>query len=70
MADPFPFEDLPDGHGDDLDVQPQGPVVHIPNIQPELLFPGDGVAAVDLRPAGNFRFYFVSPHLRRFDPAP
>ena len=36
----------------DLHVQGERPVVDVPDVQPELLLPGDGVPPVDLGPAG------------------
>ena len=65
VADPLPLQDLPDRHGDNPDVQPQRLVVHIPHIQPEFLLPTDGVAAVDLGPAGDPRPHLMAPRLLR-----
>ena len=47
LINPFALENFPDCHEDNFYVQPQGPIVHIPDIQVELFFPGNGVAAVD-----------------------
>ena len=38
-------------------------MVHIPNVQLELLFPGNGVSAIHLRPARDARHHFVPPRL-------
>ena len=65
VTDAFPFEDLYQRHEEDFDIEPQGPIVNIPHIQGEFLLPGDGVAAVYLRPAGDPWFRVVSPHLFR-----
>ena len=40
-------------------------MVHIPDIQIELLFPRKGVPPVDLRPPGDARFNLMPPHLFR-----
>ena len=53
LADAFALDHFPQGQEQDLQVQPEGPVIHVPDIQAELFFPGQGVAAVDLRPAGD-----------------
>jgi len=59
LADAISFEDFPDRQEQDADIQPQGAVVHVPDVQVKLLFPADGVAAVDLGPAGDARADFV-----------
>jgi hypothetical protein len=50
LADAFAFDHFPDRKQDDFDIQPEGPVIHIPDIQGKFVLPGDGVAPVDLRP--------------------
>jgi len=60
LADPCPCEDLPNRYDDDLDIQPHRPIVHIPNIQPEFLFPSDGIAGVDLHPTSNTRLLWFN----------
>src|SRR5947208_4899842 len=45
------IEDAPDGEEQNLEVEPDALVIHIPNIIGELFFPRNRVAAVDLRPA-------------------
>ena len=65
VADPLPLQDLPDRHGDNPNVQPQRLVVHVPHIQPEFLLPTDGVAAVDLGPAGDPWPHLMAPRLLR-----
>lgn len=65
LADALACENLPDSHPDDLKVQPDRAVIHIPDIQGELLFPGDGIAPVDLRPAGDTGAQCVASRLLR-----
>ena len=62
-GDPVAPEHLGDGQGQDFDVQPQAPVIDIPDVKGELLFPGKRVAALDLRPAGNARLHVVAASL-------
>ena len=47
------FENFPKGDGQYLYVQQQRPIVNVPNIKSELIFPRDVVASVDLRPTGD-----------------
>jgi len=63
LINAFTFQNFPDCHPDDLDVQPQRPVIKIPNIQFEFLFPCNGISPIHLRPAGNTRLHLVAPHL-------
>lgn len=67
LADPFTFEDLPDGQGDDLQVQPKRQVIHVPHIQIELLLPGERVAAVHLRPASDAGAHFMARKLLTYN---
>ena len=60
LADAFAREDLPDGHDDNPRIQPEGLMIHVPHIEREFLFPGQRVAPVHLRPAGNAGFGFVA----------
>src|SRR5207249_4892147 len=36
LADPGPPEDLPHRHRQDLGVEPERPVIHVPDVEPEL----------------------------------
>jgi len=47
-AYPFPLEHLEGSQGQDLEIQPQRPVIHIPHIPGELLFSTHGGSVVDL----------------------
>ena len=53
LRDAFAAQHLADGHQDDADVQPERPVIHVPDIQLKTLIPSQRVAAVHLRPAGD-----------------
>ena len=59
-ADAFTFEDLNQRHKEDLDVKPETAVVNIPHIEGEFFLPGERVAAVHLRPAGDAGAHFMS----------
>ena len=48
---------------DDLDVQPERPVVHVPDVITEFILPGDGVASVDLRPTRQAGIDIMPAHL-------
>src|SRR5690606_19004425 len=63
-ADPFANEDFLHCQEDDFQIQPEGVVVHIPDIELELLFPAQCVTTVHLRPAGDTGPYFMAPILR------
>jgi hypothetical protein len=51
LVDPFTGDDLYDSLEEDVDIEPQRPVVNVPYVQFELNFPGYVVAPIDLRPA-------------------
>ena len=51
--DAMAVEDAPHREEENLDVEPEGLVIDIPNIEREFFFPRNGVAAVDLRPASE-----------------
>jgi hypothetical protein len=53
LADPFTPEDLPDGIKEDAYIEHEGPVIDIPDIQPEFIVPTQGVPPIHLRPAGH-----------------
>src|ERR1039458_958284 len=65
LADAVRPQHLEQGQQENLDVEPKAPVVHIPDVKIEFLFPGDRVPAVDLRPAGNAWLNLVTPTLVR-----
>ncbi len=64
-ADAFAFENLRQRHKEDLDIQPESTVIHIPDVELEFLFPRERVAAVHLRPAGDAGAHFVAACLFR-----
>ena len=43
LADAIPFEDFPDRQEQDADIQPQGAVVHVPDVQVKRLLPTVGI---------------------------
>ena len=59
----FPGQDLPDREPQDLEVKPEGSIVHIPHVEPELLLPADGIATVHLRPSRDAGLDLVAAHL-------
>ena len=63
LADAIAAERLPDGQGNDLQVEPERRVVDIPDVQLELFFPAQRVAAVYLSPAGDPRAHVVPTRL-------
>jgi len=48
-----------------LDVQPEAHVINVPDVQRELLLPGDDIAAIHLRPARYPGPDFMTTHLLR-----
>src|ERR1039458_4530197 len=62
-ADAFALEHLNHGQRQNLQIEPKAAMVHIPNVELEFLFPRNGVAPVDLRPARDARFHFMTPPL-------
>ena len=63
LTDAFAFDHFPESHKHDLDVQPERPVVHVPDVIAEFVLPGDGVASVDLRPTRQAGISIVAAHL-------
>lgn len=63
LADAFAAKDLPKGQEQDLQIQPQIPVVHVPDIVFKLLLPSHVVAAVNLGPAGDTRLDLMAAKL-------
>ena len=51
------------GHEENLDIQSKRPVVDVPDIQLELLLPGQGVAPIHLRPARDSGAHLVPARL-------
>ncbi len=60
---PVTAEHLRHRLGQDLDVEPRGAVVDVPDVEGELLVPRDRVAPVHLRPAGDPRPHLVAARL-------
>ena len=63
MGDTFSLERFHNGYQDNLDIQPERPMVDIPNVVVKLLFPGEGIATVDLSPSSDAGKYFVAASL-------
>jgi hypothetical protein len=59
----FTGQHLPDRQPEDFQVYQDGPVVDVPNVEAELLFPADRIPSVHLCPAGDTGLHFVSAHL-------
>src|SRR5690606_5348226 len=53
LGDAAAAEDRTDGQQQDLQVQAERPVLHVPYIHLQPVFPGECVASIDLRPAGD-----------------
>ncbi len=53
LGDTLSRKDLPERHRDNLQVEPKGQMIDIPNVQVKFLFPGERIAAVDLGQAGD-----------------
>ena len=62
-GDTFAFEDLEDGQEEDLEIEGEGQMVNIIDIQLEFFGPRDGVTAIDLSPAAEAGTDFMTPHL-------
>src|SRR5690625_551067 len=56
-------EHLDQGAGKDLEVEPERAVLHVPEVEGELLLPFQRIAAVDLRPAGDPRPHVMAAPL-------
>lgn len=63
LCNAIPLKHLQGGQVNDLDIDPQREVIHIPHIEFELLRPADGIPAMTLRPSGYTRTYCMSAHL-------
>ena len=58
-------EQLDERPGENAEVQPQGPVIHVPDVEFDALCPRWIVASVDPCPAGHTRFDFQATPLAR-----
>ena len=56
-----------DGAEQDAEVEPEAPVVDVPDVVADALVPADGVAAVDLGPARDARLDGEAPALEGAD---
>src|SRR5690606_41736594 len=65
LRNAFAPEHLHNGEPEDLEVQPEAPVVHVPDVLPEPLLPCRVVSAIHLRPARDARPHLVPPGLLR-----
>ena len=63
MRDALAPDDLCDRHLQDAQVEPERTVVHVPDVERELLVPGQRVAPVHLAPARDTRPDLVATHL-------
>src|SRR5262249_60234033 len=63
MCDALTPDDLSDRHLQDAQVEPERAVVHVPDVERELLVPGQCVAAVHLAPARDPGPDMVASHL-------
>src|SRR6185436_17220709 len=63
LRQPLGGDDLLHRLPEDPQVEPDGAVIDIPDVEAQALFPGLRVAAVDLRPAGDAGPHFVPARL-------
>src|SRR5437016_2128570 len=56
-----PLEQQDEGFRENVRVESQGPVVHIPDVHPQAVFPRNQVSAVDPRPSGEPGFRLEPP---------
>ena len=63
MVDAVPARRFEDGEEKDLEVEEKRAVVDVPDVEAEFLLPRKGVAAVDLRPAGDAGPDFMTTRL-------
>ena len=68
MADSLMLQDFPHGSDEDPDVEPEGNVIHVPDVEAEPLAPSQGVSSIHLRPARYSGSYGVPPRLFRSVP--
>src|SRR5258708_2858495 len=62
-ADAFALHDARECARQNAEVEPQRPVVDVPDVELETWLPGEGIAPVDLRPTGDSWQDFQSPPL-------
>src|SRR5690606_3092584 len=62
-ANSIPSKYRDDCHKEYLKVKPKRPVVDVPNVVLELLFPRDRISSVYLRPTGNPGTHFMATRL-------
>src|SRR5207253_4578755 len=62
-ADATPADDRDQGPPEDVQVETEARVVDVPDVEGELLLPGDRVPAAHLREAGDSREHVVTPRL-------
>src|SRR5947208_479948 len=62
-ADAAPADDRDQGPPEDVQVETEARVVNVPDVEGELLLPGDRVPAAHLREAGDSRGHVVTPRL-------
>ena len=63
FGDVLPHKHFPDGQEENLCIQRERQMVHVPDIQLEFPLPGDVVAPVHLRPSRDARPHLVPPEL-------
>src|ERR1035438_3389615 len=65
LADALSPQHLQHRLPENLDVQPQAPMIHVPHVQLKLLFPCKAVASVHLHPPCNTRPHLMTASLER-----
>src|ERR1035437_9077475 len=60
LADTLSPQYLQHRHPQDLDIKRKAPMIHVPHVQLELLFPSEAVASVHLRPSGDTWLHLVA----------
>src|ERR1019366_4647738 len=59
LADSLSPQHLQHRHPQNLGIQPQAPMIHVPHVQLKFLFPCQAVASVHLHPSANTRPYLM-----------
>src|ERR1035437_2082304 len=65
LADALSPQYLQHRHPQNLGIKPQAPMIHVPHVQLELLFPCKAVASVHLHPPGHTRLHLMTASLER-----
>ena len=65
LADAVPLQHLEQGQRENLDVEPEAAMVHVPDVKIELILPRERIPTVDLGPTRYTRLDFVPPTLSR-----